>query len=256
MEERSGVWGADAVRRFSSSASPAARITALAKTETGWLTLDPAAAVALYAIDRAAAGPFILRHLPWFGREGNRPRGWNELLERSSADPDFRFELYRRMFDEPRWRADVGAVCRAVEDPAALDAELERRHPRSPFPETASVFHDLLRARRRDVAPYVIRHASSIFARWRFGAREAKGLPEVVAMAEAEGWLDLWAALRRRHAEPRAGRGAAQTRIMIRIAHPHSNALGRVATRDDARGADVGRDGRQTLLHRAASIDA
>jgi hypothetical protein len=198
-KKRLGTWREDVVRRFSAAGSPASRFTALAKVDTGWMSLDAKTAVALYEIDRVAARSFILSHLPAFGWLGEKRREWDELLRKSrDQDPDFHFDLYRRIVEEKQWRSDVLELCRNVTDPDTLDAELERRHPRAHFSSAAEVFHDLVRARKRDVVPYIIRHVASVFPRWAVIARrEAKGLPGLLGIASEEGWLDLWAALLR-----------------------------------------------------------
>ncbi len=196
-KRREATWCQDVLARFSSARSPAARITALAKVDTGWMSLDAKTALRLYEIDRAPARPFILGHLPAFGWLGEKRRDWEELLRRSrERDPDFHFDLYRLIVEEKQWRADALELCRSVPDPAALDSELERRHPRSRIDGAADVFHELVRARQRDVVPYIIRHVASIFPRFGFPMhRQASGLRRLLATASEEGWLDLWAAL-------------------------------------------------------------
>lgn len=196
--EREKIWCEDVIRRFSSASSAAARFAALAKIDVG-MALDAKTAVAIYEIDPSAARRFILHHLPWFGWLGRKRPDFSELLGRSrDHDADFHFDLYRRVITPERWREDVLELCRTVKDPAALDSELERRHPRLPLPEAAEAFHDLVRSRKRDVVPYIIRHVASVVPRWGIvRKREAKGLPNLLAVANEEGWLDLWAALLR-----------------------------------------------------------
>jgi hypothetical protein len=198
-KHREDTWRKDVVRRFSSAQSPAARFTALAKVDTGWMSLDAKTAVSLYEIDKAAARSFILSHLPWFGWLGKKRRDWDELLRKSrDQDSDFHFDLYRRIVEEKQWRADVLELCRNVRDAGALDSELERRHPRSHIASAAEVFLEIARARKRDVVPYILRHVSSVSSRWGLMARrEAKGLPGLLSISNEEGWLDLWAALLR-----------------------------------------------------------
>lgn len=194
--KRASTWRADLVRRFAAATAPSARHAALAKIDVG-LALDAATAIALYATDRAAARRFVLDHLPWFGWLGDQRADWEPLLERSKEDPDFHFELYRRVVDPRRWRADVLALGKTVRDAGELDAELERRHPRAHLPEAAEVFLALGELRGEDVMPYLLRHVASVTPRWRLGAREAKGLPGLLALANQRGWLPLWAALLR-----------------------------------------------------------
>ena len=197
IKDREPAWRRDVLTRFAAAPTPAARFTALAKIDAGWPSLDAETALALFERDRAAARAFIVGHLPIFGWGGAKRRDWDGLLERArERDPDFHFDLYRRIVDEKRWRADVLALAREVADPATFDAELERRHPRVRLPAAAEVFLALGQARKREVVPYLLRHVGSVFPRWGFIAqREAKGFEELLALAEAEGWLDLWAAL-------------------------------------------------------------
>ena len=198
-KKQAAVWRKDLLTRFSSASSPAARFTALAKVDTGWLTLDAKTALALYAIDKAPARSFIMSHLPWFGWLGDKRRDWDALLEQSrDEDQEFHFALYRRLVEEKVWRSDLLELCQRVADPVALDAELERRHPHAPMAEAAEVFLEITRQRQRDVVPYLLRHVGSVHPRWGLARqREAKGFAELLALAYERGWLDLWAALLR-----------------------------------------------------------
>jgi hypothetical protein len=198
-KERADFWRADVTRRFSAAHSGARRFTALAKVDTNWMSLDAKTALALYQLEPAPAKPFILSHLPYFGwLFGEKPASWQPLLDATRLrDHEFHFELYRRVVEEARWRSDVLELCKSQRDPAALDAELERRHPRQRFNSSAEVFRDLVQVRKRDVVPYIMRHVSSIFPRYAIYRREAKALPDLLAIAEREGWQDLWATLLR-----------------------------------------------------------
>lgn len=216
-KQQAALWRAEVLRRFAGAASPAARHTALAKVDSGWMRLDAPTALALYARDAAAARPFINSHLPYFGWMGEKRKDWLPLLERTRGDEDFHFELYRRLIDEPQWQADVRALARSVTDPRALDAELERRHPAGALTAIAEVFLELLRARRADALPYVQRHLASVAPRWTMlGRREAKALPELLALSNQEGWLELWAGLVRTCGTPALFDG--EVRRLVRAA--------------------------------------
>ena len=186
------AWRAEVVRRFTAAATPAARHTALAKIDGRDLTLDAASALALWELDRLAAQPFILAHLPWQAERAS----WQPLLARSRAvDAKFHFELYRRLVDEAQWRADVLALPVAP----GIAAELERRHPALYWlTGAAEVFHALLEKHGEPAIPYVARHADKVSQRhtWR-GTAEGKGLPELLALANARSWIALWGTLLR-----------------------------------------------------------
>lgn len=196
-------WRGDVVRRFRAAGSPAARHAALAKADPGSRELDPASALALWQIDRAAARRFLLAHLPW------RPSrtAWQPLLDASHDDPEFHFELYRKAADPASWRADVLALPATPE----IAAELERRHPAMWDLAPAEVFHDLLESHGDAAVPYVKRHTASI----RPGpAGSDRELSRLLALAIGRGWLDLWAALLRTSATRE--RFDAEVRALVR----------------------------------------
>ena len=194
--ERSGAmeaaWHAELVRRFTAAPTPAARHTALAKIDGRDLTLDGPTALALWELDRLAAQPFILAHLPWRAER----TAWLPLLARArEVDPKFHFALYRQLVDETQWRADVLAL------PVSPDigTELERRHPAMYWlAGAADVFHAVLEKQGAPAIAYVARHADKVSQRstW-LGKAEGKGLPELLELANARGWLPLWATLLR-----------------------------------------------------------
>lgn len=185
--DRGPGWSEDVVRRFRAAATAAARHTALAKVDPGaWPGIDPAAAVALWRIDRAAARRFILAHLPWRTERA----AWQALLDESrGVDPEFHFELYRKVVDEKSWRDDVLALARTPE----VSAELERRHPALWTLSPAGVFHALLDKHGEAAVPYVRRHVGSVAPRQGLLGAEDK----LIALAAKRGWLELWAALLR-----------------------------------------------------------
>lgn len=222
-KERAAFWRADIVRRFHAAPSGAQRFNALAKVDTPWMSVDAQTALALYELDPAPAKAFILSHLPYFGwLLGEKRASWQPLLDLTRRrDPPFHFELYRSVVDEARWRSDVLELCRTQRDPSALDAELERRHPRQRFASAAEVFRDLVQARRRDVVPYVMRHAASVLPRYGFFRREAKALPELLALADREGWQDLWATLLRTGASTELFDGEVKRLIRDTSTPPH-----------------------------------
>ncbi len=202
-KDREKLWRAEVLRRLSSAKSAAARFSELGKVDVD-ARLDGETALALYDLDPKSAHGFILRHLPWFGWGGEKRAQWKPLLDRSrDADPEFHFDLYRRVVDEKQWRSDVLALCSAVSLADALDAELERRHPIGHIPNAGAVFVELAQRRKRDVMPYLLRHVDSVYPRpGFFGQTAGKELGALLALSEGEGWLDLWAALLRTSVPP------------------------------------------------------
>jgi hypothetical protein len=192
-------WREEIVRRFTRANTPYERHTALAKVDTAWMRLDAKTALVLYRHDRAAARRFILDHLPWFGWLGEKRKDWDGILLISrDQDPEFHFDLYRRIVDEKRWREDVVELCGKIADAGALDTELERRHPRVAVKTAPDVLLEAARMRGRDVVPYMLRHVASIWPRFGFfGGRDSKPLSELLALADSRAWTDLWAALLR-----------------------------------------------------------
>jgi hypothetical protein len=189
---RDAWWRKDLVKRFRAASTPATRHVALAKVDAGaWLALDPDTALALWQIDHVAARKFILAHLPWDAQRA----AWQPVLDRSrDADPEFHFELYRKIVDEKSWRDDVLALPGTPE----LSAELERRHPARWSLSPAGVFHALLDKHGDIALAYVQHHVGSIGPRWSWHGRiEGKGLPDLLELATRRGWTDLWAALLR-----------------------------------------------------------
>ena len=186
------TWRTDVVARMTAATTPAARHIALAKIDSNELTVDATTALALWRLDRAAAQPFILRHLPW----GAERKGWQALLEVSrDVDAKFHFELYRRLVEEAQWRADI----LALPPSPTISAELEQRHPSQYWLDgVAATFHALLVKHGEPAVAYVTRHADKVTQRytWR-GKAEGKGLPELLALALQRGWLGLWATLLR-----------------------------------------------------------
>jgi hypothetical protein len=200
-------WHKDLLERARAAQGRTAFNTALAKLNLREAyALDEPTALALYELDPVGSRAFILAHPPheWPGKRGDLKRFWRKLLERAwqAGDRELYFPLYRRMVPQDMWREEVLGLCRSVKDAALLVEELEARHPEGVQLDTgatAATFLALAEARGRDVVPYLLRHARSVFPGWRLwrGQSEAKGLPQLLELARRNGWLDVWATLLR-----------------------------------------------------------
>jgi len=199
-------WRKDLLERARAAQGRAAFNTALAKLNLSAYPLDEPTALVLYELNPVGSRDFILAHPPleWPSKRGSPSRFWRKLLERAweAKDRELYFPLYRQMVPQDVWREEVLALCQSVKDAALLLEELEARHPEGfqlDAGVTAATFLSLAEARGRDVVPYLLRHARSVFPGLRFwgGLSEAKGLPQLLELAHRNGWLDVWATLLR-----------------------------------------------------------
>ncbi len=182
----------DLLPRFAAASRTSQREVVLRKFDL-WFTLDEETACRLYDRDHRAAGPFILRRLPNSWRGGNKRLLWNRLIALSEAkhDDNFRWRLYRRQVPLGDWIAECLNLCESIRDSAELCLELERRHPEGWSINLADGFLEIVRARGRDVFPYIIRHLQQVWRGW--FSRGKYG--EMADYAREKGWWDLWAAL-------------------------------------------------------------
>ncbi|AKQ64611.1 hypothetical protein A176_001523 [Myxococcus hansupus] len=193
------TWRAEVLMRAQAARTRAARHIALAKVDVGLGRMDEPTALALDALDPEVARSFILEHLPWRWQNTREPM-WDTLRERAQArgDAALASAVYRRLVDEDTWRQDVLALASTLRDPATLVRELEAHHPESLVPNAAQVFVELAEARGRDVVPYLLGHLRAVFPRQGMVRRKnAKGFPELLALARVRGWEDVWSALLR-----------------------------------------------------------
>lgn len=154
-----------------------------------WFQLDEETALVLFEKDPVAAGPFLLKHLPW---SLFKPIFWDRVFTLAyKRDPDFAFKLYRRQVPAARWESDVADLARTVADPKQLLSELEKRHPEGLRRDPGGGMYRLLELRGRDVLPYVMRHLVDVWTPWLGKGQYGK----LLALAERQGWMDLWAAL-------------------------------------------------------------
>lgn len=154
-----------------------------------WFQLDEPTAIDMLEHDPAAAGPFILKHLPF---SLFKPVFWDKLFTRAlKLDEELAFRLYRRQVTAARWEADVLDLARTVSEPGQLLRELERRHPEGLRRDPGMGLSKLCEARGRDVLPYVKKHVGDVWSPWLLRGNYGK----LVDLALRENWMDLWSAL-------------------------------------------------------------
>jgi hypothetical protein len=179
--------------RFKSAGSAARRQTVLRKFDL-WFSFDEAPACALYSLDPAAAGPYILRRLrsSWLSGAPKRVL-WSGLLELADQhkDESFRWKLYRRQIPVTDWTKECLALCDRVRDTSELVQELEKRHPEGLSLNLADSFYQFVQRRGRDVFPYVMRHLRQVWGGWLTRGSYGK----MADYAREKGWWDLWSAL-------------------------------------------------------------
>lgn len=193
------LWRAELRSRLAKASGRIALSQVLARFDVP-AELDEETALEVYRKVGPSSRRFLLAHQPW------RTTFWTRLFDEAQRqrDDDTAFELYRHQVEPARWKSDVRAVMRRVADPSTLLEELERRHPRTVRGDDAgALFLELLEARGSAVLPYVLRHAASVTPRQRFfGKKETRGVVEMIALAEREAWLPLWARLLQTSATP------------------------------------------------------
>lgn len=187
--------------RLERAASPGRARVELEKFDIWGLELGEDAALALYRQDRQLAAPFILKHLPWSWFGSDRRSLWEGLLAAAVAAGDQRFAdgLYQRQVPLKRWRQDALEACAQVQDPAALCALLERRHPVEMWRNLGEPFIELIERRGRDVLPYIGKHLRQVWTPWLTQGSYGR----LVALARQRGWWDLWAGAVRTCARPK-----------------------------------------------------
>ena len=192
-DARSSEIVGELLKRFKAAAGPAQRQAVLRKFDL-WFDLDEPVACQFYEIDPPAAGPFVLQHLRtsfWTGAA--KRKLMQRLFDIASrrGDEDFRWKLYRRQVPVDAWTQDALTVCKQVKDIGELVRELEKRHPDGYGINLADGFFQLVKARGRDVFPYVQRHLRQVWGGWIGRGNYGK----MADYARAQGWWDFWAVL-------------------------------------------------------------
>lgn len=182
-------WCAALLDDYAAASGPAARAITLDEYDD-WFQLTESSAIQLYRIDSNARS-FITKHLPASGWGGEKRGLWSELSQIASeaSDDAFRLELYRKLVPVKRWKADILRLAEHEQDNDKLDEALESCHPEGWGLDRSAGLLALLKARGRDVMPYVMRHLAESVGGW-----HGSGSKKFIELAAVEGWWDLWAA--------------------------------------------------------------
>jgi hypothetical protein len=191
--EKAETWRSELLRRVKQANNRHQRRTELTKLDVFGARLDEPTAIALYEIDPDAARSFILRHLPADVLGRAKPMRALEARAKTGGDEELWSALFRRTSSLEEWRAEVLRVAEQA-PPERLVAELEARHTLAWRAKVGPTFIELLERRGRAALPYVMRHLVQIYGRSLF---DTNGFRRLLALAENEGWLDLWGGLLR-----------------------------------------------------------
>ena len=186
-------WASKLVSRYAVAASREQRNAILLELDLPYI-LDEDAALALYRLDAEVSGPFIQRHLPAGRRAEDERLPWHRLMGHalSRADSALYFALYRRQAPTEQWLRETEQLCRDLTNPYTLCPELEQRHPQRWRAQTGPHLFALAQVHGEAMLPYLVRHGAEIWA----GGRRI-GYQQIVELAYARGWWELWAALLR-----------------------------------------------------------
>jgi hypothetical protein len=186
-------WNAALVEAYKAAPTPAARAIVLDEFDD-WFQLDEATAMRLYDTDRASAA-YIQKHLPAAYWSDEKRIMWDRLgsFARAHEDTAFYFTLYRKLMPVKRWREEVLALASSVSDPAQLNRALEERHLEGYRLGHSDTIIQILEQRGRDVVPYIRAKLEDLVGGW---GRE-KEADRILALAERNGWWDVWSATAR-----------------------------------------------------------
>ena len=179
-------WNIALVNDYQSANSPAARAIILDEYDT-WFNLDEDTALSLYETDTASAH-FIGEHLPvsyW----GEKKRAmWTRLGDRAKqqGDEEFFFKLYRTLIPVDQWNTDALTLANTISKVDKLNNELEKRHPKGWDLKREDTLLALLKARERDVFPYIRSKLEETFGGWYNDKTD-----DLIKLAKQKGWWDL-----------------------------------------------------------------
>lgn len=193
----------DRDRRFSEAlmgrlrvaASLTAKLATLERFTGLYATIDEAAAIEIYGLDRERTKPFLREFLPRRWGSGDDKSdllsGLREVVR--PHDEAFYYELLRRTSTFTAWRDRVREVLRHASD-ADLPAYLERIHPIGYVQRAPDVFADILDERSEAGLPYVTLHTHQIL---RGGWSYRTGYRRLARLTRKLGYDGLWSAILR-----------------------------------------------------------
>ena len=187
------AWTAALLADYQNAPTAADRAIVLQEYDA-WFDLSEADALAMYQCDPQCA-TFLLRHLPLAWSFDNKRVLWQKLSEAALAngDEELHFRLYRKQVPLKQWRTDILSLAQRTPSPQQLNAELKRHHPEGYGLNFTDTIVELLKARGRDVMPYVKENLDTIVR----GPQRNAALP-LLQLAEQNEWWDLWSGLLRK----------------------------------------------------------
>ncbi|HNV69057.1 MAG TPA: gliding motility protein [Candidatus Ozemobacteraceae bacterium] len=197
---------AELKQRFAAAASSAERAALTLKFDL-WFELDEPSAIELYRLDKRAAGPYILKHLPnvwsWWG--GAKRQLWKQLYDTALAqnDSDTANALFRKQAPLDEWQKRVEQLCKnaprqtslvgelRVGETADLCDQLEKIHPEGWGLNLGDTFARMLMISGLDAWPYIRRHLFQIHQ----GLLFKTAYDTILEYARGMRWWQVWAAL-------------------------------------------------------------
>jgi len=192
------AWNAALLQDYLGAETAAARAIVLDEYDD-WFEFDEDTSLKLYERDQGV-GDFILKHLPRTFWGGEKRKLWQRLYRaaKEAGDTKLQDKLYQSQIPFKEWQANALLLASQIQDPAKLCDELDRHHPIGWGLDLGKGMIELLKARGRDVMPYVRRNLKVVVGGW-YGKRA----DPMVKLAKEKGWWDLWAALIRTDRNPK-----------------------------------------------------
>lgn len=193
---RPEVFQAELKKQYDRAATADARAVVLQKFERLYFVLDEENALSLYQKDPRSRD-FILARLPYSAWGIKAPAPWRALsqLAERAQDHALYFALYRRQIDPKTWESDALAlIADAQLSPSALEEALRQRFP-DHRPPLGKVLLALLETRGRDGLGTFATYVGGLLSG---GGDAQKYYAKLLELAEARGWLDVWALIIRR----------------------------------------------------------
>ncbi|HQP34904.1 MAG TPA: hypothetical protein PLI95_06990 [Polyangiaceae bacterium] len=192
-------WRADLKQRFLQASDDTQRRRVLEMFDLPGVDLDEDAATAMYEAAPSTCAEFLVAHAP---REypwewSKKPPPWRKLRRRAAdrGDLDFEQRLFRRQATPDEWADRVRKLVSELPGSKELVERLDRIHPELMPKNAADVYRELLESRAEAALPYVMKHLD--LRRGFFWSNKPIGADKLIRLAQARGWLQLWAALLR-----------------------------------------------------------